>query len=418
MLMNLGEGSYTYATVLKCSRCGITHSLDRLFTCLCGGVLTVEYDWKRLREGFSVEEFGKGRTLIERYRWLLPVKNPNLAVSLGEGETPLIKSRKLGEQLGLRSLYFKDESRNPTGSFKDRAVSVGVTVAKEKGVETVVIASTGNAATSVAAYSAVAGFRCVVLVPEGASPAKLTQAAMYGAEIIAVKGSVDAALGLLKAANERWGWTPMPTSAAYNPLQVEGAKTSSYEVYQALKRPPDCVVVPVGGGDNLYAMAKGFKDLRQLGLIDTLPRMIGVQAAESAPLVKAFETGSEEITAVEKPMTVASGIRVGYPPTGLPALKAIKETGGCAIAVEDDKTLEALRSLARLEGVFAEPSGAITVAALKPLIENQLIDRDEEVICVITGHGLKEVEALKGLWTLPEPIEADIEALEKALRSG
>ncbi|MEM2965009.1 MAG: threonine synthase [Candidatus Bathyarchaeia archaeon] len=411
-------GSFTYATVLKCSRCGVTYSLNRLFTCVCDGVLTVEYDWKRLKEDFTFEGFGKGRTLIERFRWFLPVKNPELAVSLGEGNTPLLKSRRLGEKLGLRSLYFKDETRNPTGSFKDRAISVGVTIARERGVKTVVIASTGNAATSLAAYSTVAGFKCVVLVPEGASPAKLTQVAMYGAKIVAVKGTVDAALGLLKAANEKWGWTPMPTSAAYNPLQVEGAKTSSYEVYQALKKPPDCMVVPVGGGDNLYAMEKGFKDLLQLGLIDTLPRMIGVQAAESAPLVKAFEARSDEIKAVDQPVTVASGIRVGYPPTGFPALRAIKETGGHAVAVEDEKTLEALKSLARLEGVFAEPSGAIAVAALNPLIEDRLIDRDEKVVCVLTGHGLKEVEALKGLWAMPEPIEASIEALEKAVKSS
>jgi threonine synthase len=369
-----------------------------------------------LKNDFDLRELGVGETLVERYRWFLPIKSPLRAVSLFERETPLLRCRRLGEKLGLRNLYLKDETKTPTGSFKDRAISVGITIAKEDHVKTVVAASTGNAAASVAAYSAVGRLNCVVLVPERASTGKLAQSAVYGARIIRIKGSLDAALELLKGANERWGWTPMTTSAAYHPRQVEGAKTSSYEISRCFGNGvPDCVIVPVGGGDNLYAMTKGYKDLLELGLISRIPRMIGVQAEGSAPLVRAFKAGSAKITPIENPLTVASGIRTGYPGTGLPALRAIRETNGTAIAVSDEQTLDAQRNLARSEGVFAEPAASVTVAALKQLLDDGLIDKDEYVVCAITGHGLKEVDALTAEWAARDSIEPSMNAFEKEM---
>jgi threonine synthase len=379
----------------------------------------VQYDFERLKNNINLKELGVGETLIERYRWLLPIKNPKRAISLHEKETPLVRCRKLGEELGLKNLYLKDESKAPTGSFKDRSMSVGISIAKEEKANTVIVASTGNAAASVAAHSAVARLNCVVLVPEQVSMGKLAQLAVYGAKIIRVRGSIDAALRLLKGANEKWGWTPMTASAAYHPRQVEGAKTSSYEISQYFGNDvPDCVIAPVGGGDNVYAMTKGYQDLIELGLISSIPRMIAVQAEGSAPLVRAFKTGSNKITPIENPVTVASGIRQGYPGTGVLALKAILDTKGSAIAVSDEQTLEAQRKLARSEGLFAEPTASVTVAALKQLVDDKLIDKDECIVCAITGHGLKEVNSLMAEWTARDAIEPTMKALEQEMTSA
>ncbi len=405
-----------YAERLRCTKCGREYDLKRLFTCDCGGVLTVEYDFGSLMKDVEKRGFGKGPTLISRYHWLLPVSNPKKAQSLGEGGTPLLKCRRLSERMGLKELYIKDDSRNPSGSFKDRAISVGTSIAVEEKVNTVITASTGNAATALSAYSARAGLRCIVLIPATASAAKLAQAATYGAQIVPVKGTVGDALNLLRSAYERWGWPPMPTSAAYNPRQTEGAKTCAYEICEQLDwKAPDCVVVSVGGGDNLFALWKGFNDLRRLGFTRGLPRMIGVQASGCAPIVEAYKKNLSRINAVSDPQTVASGIRVGYPPTGYPALQAIKESKGGAVSVDDERTLKYQRILAQSEGVFGEPSGTIAVAALEQLKEDELINPDDIIVCDNTGYGLKEFEALTKLWEMPEAVEPTIEAVARRL---
>jgi len=376
----------------------------------------VDYDYEKLANIINKESIGRGRHLIERYKWFLPVEDSDKAISLEEGDTPLIKCKRLGSVLGLENLYIKDETRNPTGSFKDRAITVGITFALQRGYRKVITASTGNAAASLSAYSAKAGVDCLVLIPGEASISKLAQILLYGATIMQVRGTVDAALNLLRVAFEELGWYPIPTSTPFNPYQVEGNKTIAYEICQQNNwLPPDYVIFPVGGGDCIFANWKGFQELYKLGFIDRLPSIIGVQAAGCNPVVKAYREELEDIKPIKFAKTIASSILVSYPPTGLLALRAIRQSMGIALDVTDEEILSAQRLLGRTEGIFAEPASATTIAALKKLIENGEVDKNDYVVCVITGTGLKQTEAISSLLEKIKIIEPTAEALKKAL---
>jgi len=408
--------SKVYVRTLKCISCSTEYAYGKLFSCdKCHEFLDVVYDMDSVAEALSRSQFGKGHSLIEKYSQLLPVKGTKAPVSLGEGDTPLLGSGRLAEVLGLKKLYLKDETRNPSGTFKDRSVSVGVTVGKENDVTDVSTASTGNAGASLAAYSAKAGMKCRIIIPATASPTKLVQAMAYGATIIPIQGSVDAALGLLREAYDAWGWYPIPTSGPINPYQAEGAKTIAYEISSQLKdEPPDWVFYPICGGDNIAANWKGFKELEMLNMAGKPPKLVGVQTSACDSLVEPLREGHERIRTIRNPQTIASSICIEYPPTGLAALRAIKESKGVAIGVTDEEMLEAQSLLAAREGIFAEPASASVVAALRRLVDQGVVARDDTLVCVITGTGLKETAVLKERYILPPPVPSTKEGIASA----
>jgi threonine synthase len=356
---------------------------------------------------------GKGKNLIHKYKWFLPIEKPNKVVTLNEGNTPFIKCKGIGTHLNLRNVYLKDETRNPTGSFKDRPITVGVTLAVHQGYKKVVTASTGNAAASLSAYAAKAGIECFVLVPNKVSLPKLFQILSYGARIISIDGSVDDCLNLLRKTHEELGWYPIPTSSLFNPYQIEGSKTIVYEVCKQNNwKVPDWVILPVGGGDCITASWKAFKEFYELGFIDKLPRMVGVQASGCNPLARAYKNGVNQVKPVE-PRTIASSILVKNPPTGFSALKTVRESNGLILDVSDDEILTAQKLLASTEGVFAEPASATTIAALKKLASQNKIDRDDNVVCIITGTGLKQPEVFSLIHRKPVKIKPNIQEIKK-----
>jgi len=402
---------------LKCINCETKHSLHEIiYTCKkCGDLLEVEFDLEELRNKIERSNWKQRPVSVWKYKEFLPVFDETKIVTLREGGTPLYRCKKLAEKLGLRSLYVKNEGANPTGSFKDRGMTVGVTKALELNVKTVVCASTGNTSASLAAYSAKAGLRCIVLIPSGKiALGKLAQAMMYGAEVVAVEGNFDAALEMVLEASRRF---ELYLLNSINPFRVEGQKTAAFEICDQLGwQPPDRTILPVGNAGNITAYWKGFGELHRLGLIEKLPRMTGIQASGASPIAKAVATGSEKITPVKEPETVATAIRIGKPVNWKRALRAICESKGTAETVTDDEIISAQRLLAKTEGIFVEPASAASIAGLKKLIENGEVDRDESIVCVTTGHGLKDPEAAIRACERVVEIKPDLEALKEALK--
>jgi threonine synthase len=317
----------------------------------------------------------KGRG-VWRYASMLPLKS---GVSLGEGGTPLVKSN-LGE-----GLYIKFEGANPTGSFKDRGMAFGVTVARENNASKVVVASTGNTAASAAAYAARAGLRCYVVLPRGnVARGKLVQAALHGAELVMVNGLFDKALEYVVTHGTRYAY---PLNS-FNPWRLEGQKTLAFEVFEELGC-PDYVVVPVGNAGNISAIWKGFKELAELGLCRRLPKMVGVQAEGAAPLAKAWERGAPQPFFIDEPETVATAIKIGKPINWPKALAAVKESGGLFVTVSDVEILRAQKLLASRDGIGAEPAGAASVAAALKL------KLSGTAVAVVTGHALKDPDAVE-----------------------
>jgi len=376
---------------LKCVICGSLFPPNpRLFTCRsCGGLLEVVtpvdsgFKWGRVR----ARRFG-----VWRYRELLPLAEWVKPISLGEGGTPLVKVVRVAGP----HVFVKFEGSNPTGSFKDRGMTVGVTIAKGLGVEGVVVASTGNTAASAAAYAARAGLRCLVYLPRGGvARGKLAQALLHGAEVVEVDGFFDDALELvLEEYVERSSSKLYPLNSV-NPWRLEGQKTLAFELVDELGYTPDVVVVPVGNAGNISAIWKGFRELRDLGMISETPRMIGVQATGAAPLAKTWLTGSRELQVVEEPRTIASAIRIGRPVNWVKALKAVEESKGALLTVSDEEILEAIKMLARLEGLGVEPSSAASLAGYLKALEEGLVDRGETVVLVATGHALKDPDIVR-----------------------
>jgi threonine synthase len=337
-------------------------------------------------------------------------------VSLGEGGTPLIHAARLGERLHIPNLYLKNDTVLPTGSLKDRSNSVGLSVGKELGFTTAAVMSTGNAAASVAAYSAAAGLKSVVLVPKGTAPSKIIQARAYGAAVIVVDGDFDYEVArLYKAAVQEFGWYDCLSS---NPYRDEGKKSYAYEFIDQLDgRIPDWVIHPTAGGTGIYAMWKGFKEFLSLGWIDRAPRLVAAQSEAAAPIVAAFEKGLMDVEPVVAHETVAESIQVGNPAAlGWRALAALRESKGTAVALSDDEILEAQFLTGSFAGVFAEPAGAISVAAAKKLCSAGVIGRDDLVVCNLTGHGLKQPEAIRISKEDLRPIAPTLEALREQVR--
>ncbi|MEM1994529.1 MAG: threonine synthase [Nitrososphaerales archaeon] len=403
---------------LRCTKCKATYPKGTLYLCpKCQGILDVEYDYDKIVLSRKALEQSLDRT-VWRYRDLLPCSKEAKEVSLGEGGTPLHKASRLTAILGT-NVMLKDESRNPTGSFKDRAISVAVSWAIEQGAKRLVSASSGNAAASVAAYSAKAGLDCYLLFDSKSPPTKHLQPTVYGAKGLSVKnlftGTPQDLSELLYTLSNRLDAYNIFCWALINPYTLEGNKTIAYEICEALNwSAPDAVVVPVGGGDNLVAEWKGFKEMLGMGLIDKLPKMVGVQSTKADPLVKAWKSGSETVAPIETPSSIASGINVPY--TGDHTLKAIRESKGAAVAVDDEEILLAEKEIASLEGVWVEPSSASAVAAVPKLVESGIVSKDDVVVCVLTGSGLKDTDAARKFTPTVQKVNRDLEEIMRAFK--
>lgn len=386
---------------LSCINCKSSFDADPwLFKCKkCNDLLEVNYFFGEI----SWEEIKKRSLNVWRYRELLPpIKHP---ITLNEGGTPLIKSKV------FKNLYIKFEGLNPTGSFKDRGMTVAVSLAKQAGAKSVIVASTGNTAASASAYASRAGLKCYVLLPKKfVAIGKIAQANLHGSKIIEIEGNFDEAMKeVLKIVNEERIY---PLNS-FNAWRLEGQKTIAFEIYDQIGI-PDWVIVPVGNAGNISAIWKGFKELKELGLSNKLPKMVGVQAEGASPIAKAWIENLDEPIFIDNPETIASAIRIGRPVNWKKAMKAIKESKGLFVSVKDGEIIEAQKKLARIEGIGAEPAGAASLAGFEKLIKEGII-KEELVIAIVTGHALKDPDsALKDL----EVIKAKGKELINIIRNG
>ena len=383
---------------MKCIKCGTEYPSDEIlsFCEKCGSSLDYILDYDIIADIVNKELLARRPFNMWRYKEFLPVVDESKIVSIGEGGTPLIRSEKLAEKLGLKFLYLKLDCCNPTGSFKDRGASAAISRALELGVKTIVGYSTGNAGVAQAAYAARAGLESVIFVHKTASLGKLVQAMLHGSLVVRVDGTFEDAANLAKQCSKEFGW--MFNGGVVNPARHHGKKTIAYEICEQLSwNVPDMYIQSVGVGTAAIGAYKGFKEFYDLGWINEIPRIVCVQAEGCAPMVDAFKNNREEVVPVKDPKTVASAIAVGNP-AGWPLLrKAVLETDGIVDSVSDDEILKAEKLLAKLEGIFAEPAAAAPIALLKNLRENGEIDKDTRVVCMISGHGLKALKTVTEL---------------------
>jgi len=397
---------------VRCWECGRILEDDWATTCpVCGGLLDIEMDLESLKE---MDPFDlRGPLSVWRYAPFLPVDRKN-AVTLQEGGTPLYRCSALSGEIGVADLRVKYEGANPTGSFKDRGMTVGVTRALELGASTVGCASTGNTSASLSAYAAKAGMGCVVLLPEGKVAAgKLAQAMFYGARILAVQGNFDDALAVVRDLAEQG---ELYLLNSINPFRPEGQKSVGFEIIEQLGfQVPDRIVLPVGNAANIWAVYKAMKEWFEIGWIDRIPALTGVQAEGSMPVVRAYREGRRDFDPVTDPETVATAIRIGNPVSGKKALTAIYGTGGSAVAVSDGEILEAQRRLGRVEGIGVEPASAASVAGVIRMVEEGMIDRDERIVCVCTGHLLKDPDIVISSFGEVVRVPAEAGAVRRAI---
>lgn len=350
----------------------------------------------------------KWKGIIEAYRQYLPVNENTPIITLHEGNTPLIKADNLSKEIAPNlnlQIYLKYEGLNPTGSFKDRGMTMAISKAKENGKEAVICASTGNTSASAAAYAAKAGMRAYVLLPKGAvAIGKLSQAMVYGAKIIAVMGNFDDALEIVREIGEKY---PVEVVNSVNPYRIEGQKTAAFEICDYLEEAPDFHFIPVGNAGNITAYWKGYKEYHQLGKVKKLPRMIGWQAEGAAPIVKGFP--------IKNPQTIATAIKIGNPYSWQPALQAARESNGFIDAVSDDEILYAYKLVASTEGVFCEPASAASVAGVIKSVKKGLFKGGEVITCTLTGNGLKDPDTVIKASEKPVELPPNIEEIARFL---
>jgi len=385
----------SFAREIVCARCEKRFGLSELLNlCPCGSPLLVRYDLKKAKTAF-VKTSLEGRVAsLWRYRELLPLQDDANLVTLGEGYTPLLHAKKLGAELGLRQLWIKDEAQNPTGSFKDRGLSVAISRAKELGVSKAAIPSAGNAGGSFAAYAARAGIEAHVFMPCDTPIANQIEVEQYGAKLTLVDGLITDCGRIIAEKKTTAGWFDVSTLG--EPYRVEGKKTMGYEIAEQLDwHLPDVIIYPTGGGTGLIGMWKGFNELEELGWIDRKrPRMVSVQASGCAPIVKAFHDNKPAAEPWQNAETVASGLRVPTAVGDFLMLQAIRESGGTALSVGDDEMLAEIPRVGKAEGIFFCPEGAACVAALRRLVENGWIKPADEVLIFNTASGLKYLDVL------------------------
>jgi threonine synthase len=407
-----------YVKGYSCIKCGTEFSIDEIdYTCdKCNGNLQITYDYPFIKGELRKSDFALNSDYsLWRYKDLLPVEDLSRKPVVQVGWTPWYKTEKLGKRLGLKNLYVKDDGRNPSASLKDRAGAVVVVKALERGEKAIACASTGNAASSLACLTTALDIKTIIFVPEGAPKAKLAQLLVFGASVVAVKGSYDEAFDLCLEASEKYGWYNRNTG--YNPYTREGKKTCAYEICEQLGwNCPDKVFVPVGDGNLISGMWKGFVDLFSIGFIERLPQLISCQAENMDAINRAFE--SDGIIRPVRGETVADSIAIGFPHDGEAALQAIKESGGFALSVSDEHIIQAIPELARETSVFGEPSGVTPFAALQMAIRNNRVKANEKIVILMSGSGLKDINAAMKSVKDPIAISPDMKELEKTVSNG
>ena len=402
---------------LKCRECGIEYEPQFRYICEeCFGPLDVQYKFPSniSRETFS----SRKERSYWRYFEMLPIANKNNIVNLQAGLTPLQKADRLAKEMGgLKNLFIKNDSVNPTFSFKDRPAGIAVSRAKEIKLQAVGCASTGNLASATAAHAAVAELPCYIFAPSDIEHVKIAQALSYGAEFVAVDGTYDDANRVASIIGDSKGIGIVNINM--RPYYVEGSKTLAYEVAEQLGwQIPENLVIPVGSGAMLNAICKGFEELRMLGLVDheTDFKITAAQPHGCAPIVDAFKKKTDEVIPVERPNTIAKSLAIGDPGDGLYVLKRLNQYNGIAEEVTDEEIIDGILMLAKTEGIFTEPAGGVAVAVLKKLVEEGKIDKDERIVCYITGNGLKATEAITGVLPKLRSVKPDAQAVLAMIR--
>lgn len=382
-------------THLECAACHSPHEAQRLHNLCrkCGKPLLVRYDLERARSRLTKESLGGRQADLWRYREVLPVENDENVVSLGEGWTPLLLAERLGKELGIEKLYIKDESQNPTQSFKARGMSAAVSMARELGAKKLAVPSAGNAAGALAAYAARAGLECFIFMPNDTPRANVIECEQTGAKVTLMAGLITDCGAEVARRKDAEGW--FDVSTLKEPYRVEGKKTLGYELAEQLDyKLPDVIIYPTGGGTGLIGMWKAFDEMEQMGWIDSKrPRMVSVQSETCAPVVRAFHAGERFAEEFKNAATIASGLRVPKAIGDFLILDALRESKGTAIAVTDEELIEAVKEIGAAEGIFAAPEGAACLPALRKLIDQNLVNEGETVVIFNTGSGIKYLEA-------------------------
>ena len=394
-----------YVSHLECPKCGAGYESEKpVQLCQCGAPLLVRYDLKKVRENFRKESLASRKADLWRYLELLPVKNEENVVSLGEGMTPLLSLKNLGPELGLSNLHMKDEGLIPTGTFKARGAAVGASRAKELGIKVLAMPTNGNAGGAWAAYCAKAGIKAVIVMPKDAPIIHRKEVAITGASLFLVNGLISDAGRIVNRAVTEYGW--FDASTLKEPYRIEGKKTMGLELAEQFGwEMPDVIIYPTGGGVGIIGIYKGLKELQEIGWVrGRMSRLVAVQSTGCAPIVKAWEEGKKESVFWENARTIAFGLTVPKAIGDFLVLEAVYNTEGCAVAVEDDEILKAQQMLASREGVFVCPEGAATLSAAIKLSRSRWIRRDEKVVLLNTGTGLKYPETVK---TAPPVLEPD-----------
>jgi threonine synthase len=381
-------------THLECAACHLEHEARRLLNLCreCGKPLLVRYDLKQAARTLKKESLASRRADLWRYRELLPVENEENIVSLGEGWTPLLRAERLGTQIGIDQLYIKDESQNPTQSFKARGMSAAVSMAKELGATKLAVPSAGNAAGALAAYAARAGLECFIFMPDDTPRANVIECEQTGAHVTLMAGLITDCGAEVARRKDAEGW--FDVSTLKEPYRIEGKKTLGYELAEQFNwELPDVIIYPTGGGTGLIGMWKAFAEMEEMGWIDSRrPRMVTVQANGCAPIVRAFETGKRFADEFADAATVAAGLRVPKAIGDFLILDALRESGGTAVAVTDQELIAATKEIGGAEGIFCAPEGAACLPALRKLLDADLVKPDERVVLFNTGAGVKYLE--------------------------
>ena len=393
-----------YVSHLECPKCGATYESEKpIQLCQCGSPLLVQYALKKVRENFSKESLVSRKADLWRYLELLPIKNEENVVSLGEGMTPLLPLKNLGRRSGMSNLYLKDEGLIPTGTFKARGAAVGASRAKELGIKVLAMPTNGNAGGAWAAYCAKAGIKAVIVMPKDAPIIHRKEVAITGASLFLVNGLISDAGKIVNRAVAEYGW--FDASTLKEPYRIEGKKTMGLELAEQFGwEMPDVIIYPTGGGVGIIGIYKGLKELQEIGWVSgRMPRLVAVQSTGCAPIVKAWEEKKKESVFWENARTIAFGLTVPKALGDFLVLEAVYNTNGCAVAVEDDEILKAQQMLATDEGIFVCPEGAATLSAAVKLFRNGWIINDDKVVLLNTGTGLKYPEAVKAEPPLLQP---------------
>lgn len=404
---------------LSCTICGkpYTGPTDEYVCTYCGGSIEPLVDLNSDPEGLKKILRNGSENGIWGYRKFLPVGEDITPITRGEGNTPLVKTDRLGKEYGLDNLYIKNETINPTGSYKDRFATVAISLEKAAGAKAVALGSAGNAAAAVAAYSAVAGIKCFILLPPGSAQERAWQNVSYGGRFIRAVGHVNDAIDLVVAGAKAFGWKNVCTTMLHHPYGAEGYKTIAYEVARSMDFDvPDYILCPVGGGILISKIYRAYTEMFKLGLIDRLPRMVGVQAEGCAPLVKAFEENARKTEFWNDARTIASSINDPVTFEGVTTLDVLYRSQGFAVSVNDDEILQAMRLAASREAILPEPASATVLAAAKNLAANGTFKRGDKIVCIATGSALRDLKILAGdLPQAPQVGQKDLAELVKAV---